>query len=221
MALLKPNLKHVRYLLLGVSFRKACAEVALGEAPTPNNVALWVPMDKPLDIHQERVLDLLQAHSLPVKSYASAFIGREHFHTAHFDDITGKYSSPMGTSHLKVDFQVMLEISAANPVPQPAVHGRYGILTDILELQGDMSVLLDVTWFKVEATFVDPLTKNVHVLTDYVFDPTSEPIVEACSITNQVVIVDLPLRPLDLAYRTQLAVLDREFVGVITRPITQ
>jgi len=46
-----------QWLLVGV---KACAAVSLGEAPTIYSVAFWVPGDKPLDIHQERVALLVE-----------------------------------------------------------------------------------------------------------------------------------------------------------------
>ena len=204
-------------LPVGVPSSKQCATVALGEAPSVDNVDCWLPGDARLDAEQERVLTLLQEDTIPVKSYASVFIGRACFHTAERDDTTGNYISTMGTSHLKVDFEIMLRGLTADPEPQLSLQSRYGILTDILEMQGDHCVLLNVTWFKHEATFVHPLTKNVKVFKDYAFDPTSEPMVEACSITNQVVIVDLGPRPLDLEYRPQFTVLDREFVGAISR----
>ena len=104
----------------------------MGEAPTIDNVDFWVLGNNGLDADQERVLALLEEDTIPVKSYASALIGRAGFHTADRDHTTGKYTSTMGTSHLKVDFEVKCQGSAADPVPQLALQSRYGILTDIL-----------------------------------------------------------------------------------------
>jgi hypothetical protein len=216
----KPTRTEPLFVCLACSYR---AKIALGSAPTSDNKDLWAT-DTPLTRYQEEVLGLLEEETIIVDEYVTVTIGQEVFHTATLNEASGKFTSKMGSSHLKANFVVECQTHAADTSKEETLMSRYGLLTDILQLHGSKkTVLLNVRWYKHDATKKHPVTQNVHVLLDAPFENTMACMIEPCMIENMVVFFDLPPRPLDEPpmMRPTAAVLDRRFSGSICMDVPE
>ena len=164
---------------------------------------------------EEVLLEKLEDDLLKVRSYSGVTIGREKFTVAKQKyGRRGEWVSQQGSSHLKADFVQTFRRGNEYGTMQTT---RYGILTNVLLVESDSTVLLDVRWYKEGAAEVNDRTKNVYLRLEDTLEAESEPrLIEACSISNQVVFAELPSAP-GLTRDAQLkrrkaVILDREFL---------
>jgi hypothetical protein len=215
----KPTRTETLFVCLACCYS---ASIALGGFPTLDNKYMWAT-DNTLTVEQEKVLALLQEETFIVDEYLTVTIGREHFHTATLNEASGKFTSTMGSSHLKANV-VQCLIRAADTSKEETLMSQYSLLTDILQLDGSKkTILLNVRWYKHESAKKHPVTKNVHVFLDAPFEDTMECMIEPCMIETMVVFLDLPPRPLDEPpmLRPKAAVLDRRFSGSICMAVLE
>lgn len=160
---------------------------------------------------ETELLEILGDNNLEVRSYDGVTIGRDKF-TVASKGARGGWVSQQGSSHLKADF-VRSFLSGKKTVKERRT--RYGLLTNVLEVGANKTVLLDVIWYKFEAAYENRATKNIYLRRHGALGAVSEPrLVEACSISNLVVIT--PLRRHDPGFDAFLqrksVIFDRDYI---------
>jgi hypothetical protein len=171
---------------------------------------LWQTTGGALSGPEEGLLHKLEDENLEVRSYGGVTIGREKFIVAK-QSVRGDWESQQASSHLKAEF---VQRFTDNGVPRKMRATRYGILTRVLEVVSDGTILLDVRWYKMTAAKEHKSTKNVYLKLHGTLQDEKQPrLVEACSISNQVVFSTFPFVGFHGFARRKAVVFDREFLS--------